>query len=164
MRLERGGGEPGLGGGDVVAGEGVGGGKRFEIHLGAAGAEMRGEAARVVGRNERILIAAEQKRAFTDEGIGRGGTIDDDHRADEDRAAEHDGAQEQERGGDVGAVGKADGDQTRDIDPVAIGGGADEVGEFVGALRDLGGIEHALGQAGEESGGAALADFAAGRE
>jgi hypothetical protein len=66
----------------------------------------------------------------------------------------------QQGGGDVGPVGKADGNQPGAIDGVVRGGGIDEVGEGMGATRDLGRIEDALGEAGEETAGTVFADIA----
>ena len=51
-------------------------------------------------------------------------------------------------GGDVGAVGKADGGQAGGVEGVVVAGGDEEIGEAVGAADDFGGVEDALGEAG----------------
>ena len=67
----------------------------------------------------------------------------------------------QERGCDVGTVGKPDGEQPRGVEAVTRGRGYEPVGESVRATRDLRGIEHALGEPREETQRAALVHVAA---
>ena len=57
--------------------------------------------------------------------------------------------------------GKPDGRETRGIEAVVCGGGREKIGERLGALRYLGGVEYALGEAREETARATFAHIAA---
>src|SRR5690606_3513314 len=131
--------------------------------LRAAGGEQRGEARRVVGRHDGVVVAVEQQDAATGERAGGGGVIEHDHGAQQDGGGDGRlGDELQEGGGDVGPVGKTDGGEGGQ--PVVRGGGGHERGEFAGARGDLGGIEHALGEAGEKAVGPVLGNAASRRE
>jgi hypothetical protein len=69
---------------------------------------------------------------------------------------------QQQRGGDVGAVGKSHRDQAGGIQPVVGGSAGDEGGELIGAGEEVVGVEDAFGQAAKPPVRAPLADLAAG--
>ena len=94
-------------------------------------------------------------------GSRRGGSSEHDHRADEHGAPERLRAELEQRGGDVGAVGETDGGEARGVEAVAFARGGEPVGKRVGAARDFGGIEHALGEPCEKTQRAAFIHIAA---
>ena len=86
---------------------------------------------------------------------GFGGFGERHHGADQDRAGERVGAQQEQRGGDVGAVREAERDRRRK----PIGGArlGDEAGELVRPAAQVRLVEHALGKPAEEARHAVLA-------
>lgn len=154
-------GEPGFGGGEIGGGEAVGGGEKRLGDVGPAGAKKGGQAWRMVERDDGIGVAVEKEDAFAGEGRRGGGLTEDYHRTEEHSAAEDGGPELEDRGGDIGAVGETDGGESSGIETVVCRGGGDEVGEGVRASGDLGGIEYALGEPGEEAVGTVFGDIAA---
>ena len=154
-------GEPGFGGGEIGGGEAVGGFDHLLRHFGSAGPKKGREAGRMVERDDGIGVAVEKEDAFAGEGRRGGGLAEDYHRTEEHSAAEDGGPELEDRGGDIGAVGETDGGEASGIETVVCRGGGDEVGESVGASGNLGGIEYALGEAGEEAERAMFGNVAA---
>ncbi len=105
------GGQPRPGIGDVLRGEAVAGGDGDDVHLGSAGAQQGGEAFGMGGWHQGVGGAVAHEHATAQEGTGRGGLIEDDHRTKEDCTGEDLRAELQEGGGDVGSVGKSHRDQ-----------------------------------------------------
>lgn len=140
------------------------GGYQMDGDISAASAEEVGHTGRMIEWNQRVDAAVEEQRAFARERSGRGGLIEHDHAAQQDGLSEEFRAQEHEGDGDIGAVGEAHRREARQVERVALFSGQDKIGEGVGALDDLGGIENALGNAGEEASGAVFADIPSGAQ
>lgn len=132
--------------------------------ISAPSAEEVGDAGRMIEWNQRVDAAVEEQRAFARERAGGGGLIEHDHAAQQDGLREELRAQQHEGDGDIGAVGKAYRGEARQVERVALFSGQEEIGEGVGALDDLGGIENALGNAGKETRGAVFADIPSGAQ
>ena len=158
------GGEPVFRGGEILRGELVAGGYEIDRGISAASAEEVGDAGRMIERNKRVDAAVEEQRAFARERAGGGGLIEHDHAAQQDGLSEEFRPQEHERDGDIGSVGKAHRREARQSERVAFFSGYEKIGEGVGALDDLGGIENALGNAGKEARGAVFADISSGAQ
>jgi len=153
--------EPHLGIGEVGRGETMAGAQHLLGDVRSAGPEERGEAGRLVRGNDRIDGAVEQERTLAGERARGGGLIEHDHGTQQQGAGQGLGPQQEQGGGDVGAVGKADCDEPGGVDSMGAGGGGDEVGQLVGASDNLRGIKDPLGQPGKEARRAVLADIAA---
>lgn len=153
--------EPRLRGGDVGWDEGMARDVCEHGHVGPAGTQQRSEARRVIGPDHGIVFAVLEEDAFARERAGRGGLVEHDHGTEENGGTQRGGAQEQQRGGDIGPVGETNCGEPRGVEAVLLRGGGEKIGERVRAARDLSGIEHALGEAREKAPGAALAHVAA---
>lgn len=158
------GGEPVFRDAKILRGELVAGGYQMDRGISAPSAEEVGDAGRMIEWNQRVDAAVEEQRAFARERAGGGGLIEHDHAAQQDGLREDLRAQEHKRDGDIRAVGKAYRGEARQAERVAVFSGQEEIGEGVGALDDLGGIENALGNAGKETRGAVFADIPSGAQ
>jgi len=128
----------------------------FEGEGGARLFEEGGEALGAVLRDHLIVAAGEEEDRRIVELWGVWG-LEGKHGTEEDGAREDVGAEEEQGGGDVGAVGVADGDHLAEM----LAGGLvfNEVGEFVGAADEIVFVEDAGGEAAEEAGLAVFEDL-----
>jgi hypothetical protein len=94
--------------------------------------------------------------------IGQRARIVRQHGAQQDGASEQGRLFQQQRPGDVGAVGITERDRLRHL--VGRAGAPDEVGELNGALREIGNVPDAVGRAAEEPRQALLVHLAARRQ
>ena len=85
--------EPLLCGGDIGLGETVAGWMCVKRDVGATGPEVRGQAVRMISRNEWILRAARDQDVFAFERMWGRRRIDHDHRTKKNGAGENHGAQ-----------------------------------------------------------------------
>jgi len=77
--------------------------------------------------------------------------IQHDHRAKQDGAAHRFGTQQEQGGGDVGAVGEAQRDQPRGIQVILFASTRYEIGQRVGASSDFPGVKNPFRHAGEKT-------------
>ena len=138
--------------------EAVAGVAPFEGHVGAGVFEKDGEALGAVLRDHVVFAAGEEKdRCLVELRRLRG--FEGRHGAEEDGAGESVRAEEEHRGGDVGAIGVADGDDFSEVLPGGLV--RNKVGKFVGATDEVVLVEHSGGEASEETGLAVFEDLSA---
>ena len=106
----------------------------LKVDLDSGAAKHLGQSSRVVGRHDGVVVAGGDEHAFAVK-AGRGGGFKHDHGADKGGGRQRLRAQEQEAGGDVGTVGKAERGQARRVDAVVRLCGGEEFRQFM--LNDM---------------------------
>ena len=115
-----------------------------ERNIGSADAQVGGEAGWVVVGHDGIMGAVGEEHAFADERAGCGGLVEHHHGAEQDGGGERFRTKLQQGRGDVGAVGKPDGDEMRRVEAVVPAGVGDETSQCVGAGANIVEVEDAF--------------------
>ena len=118
--------------------------EHLDSDLRAAGLEVGSEPRRLIERDQRVDIAVGQQHAPADERTWGRRLIEDDHRSNQNGPVDGLGSKLEQGGGDVGAIGKSDGDELPRLQLVVLSRRKDEVGEGVRTPDDLGRIEDAF--------------------
>jgi hypothetical protein len=138
--------------------EAVAGVAPFEGHVGAGVFEKDGEPLGAVLRDHAVVAAGEEEdRCLVELRRLRG--FEGQHGAEEDGSGESVRAEKKHRGGDVGTVGVADGDDFPEVLPGGLV--RNEVGQFVRAADEVVLVEDAGSEAAEEAGLAVFEDLSA---
>ena len=95
-------------------GQAVAGAQHLVGHVGAGLAEQRGQQARALDRDQ-LVVACRRSAAPARRQVGQRPRIERQHGAQQDRAGEQARLLEQQRPGDVGAVGIAERDRLREL-------------------------------------------------
>lgn len=120
--------------------------------------EERGEARGLVSRHHFIVAARDDQHRHVAK-VRRVRRVERNHGAQKDGAGQNTGAEQEHRGGDVGAVGIADGDDLPEMMAFALV--FDEIGQLMRAPDEIGFVENPGSQTTEEAELSVFVDFAA---
>ncbi len=138
-------------GGDcyVVLGEIVSGRQRFMLHIGMGILQHGGQQLCIAGRDDRIAGAGNDEYRFLRK-IGLRRFCERHHGAQQNGSAQGFGAEQKNGSGDVGPIGKANGNGL--CQTIGLARFDDEIGQLVSALDHILLVEHAFCETPEKAG------------